>query len=709
MLRRLSLRFSLGLAILAAATVVSACETDVRPASPGSAPASSSITLTRDNNQLLIASEDHNAVLVVDRETKRLTDRINVGRGPSHIIVLRDGRAVVSSRYDDSISVIDVNTKQVIQTIDVGSEPIGLTQIDDDASGTRIAVALAGDAAVGVISVDEGRLLRTVTLPALDPRAIAHMGRGRLVVSHMAAGGLSEVNVDEVLANGSIGRVNFIPMTSHNDFGPQTEPEHLRTLTLSLDRQRVLTAHSQANTSVVRAPLNDVDETGSATSFCGYSGCATELGAITPAITEVEVDTGTVLVPAPASFDGSSSANRDFASPPVADCFDCDFAVPSPTGAPNPPSFLNPNEGRFAGIPLNNPVAVALVDGGRGQLMINMGTHNAVLLNRQMNGLASDVRGVANLGQGASGLALSADGSFAYVWNQFDGSVTEIAIPSLDGEITSRFSANSNTVVATVDSNGNEVNAVPQLQSNTFVVVEDVLSPDVSLGRKLFHDATDGRIAQNNAVSCATCHPDGRSDGRTWQFSFGPRNTPQLGGGILDTEPFHWPGDVTHVENLNEMTVQAFMGGSGLDTNTFAKVAAFIDTIPAAPSPTVLRPMRPTLSGTFTDAAARLASVQRGKALFESTATGCTTCHSGSDYTDNISWDIGTRANDVDISKFQTPVLHGLLRTAPYLHDGSMKTVEELLERVVRTDQMGKGSHLTDAEMADLAAFLKSL
>ena len=242
---------------------------------------------------------------------------------------------------------------------------------------------------------------------------------------------------------------------------------------------------------------------------------------------------------------------------------------------------------------------------------------------------------------------------------------------------------------------------VPELAAKTVSFgIEDTLSATASIGRKLFHDATDSRIASNAAVSCATCHPDGRNDGRTWQFVFGPRNTPQLGGSILDTAPFHWPGDVPTVPDLNTMTVLPFMGGTGLDQGSFSYIAEYIDTLRAAPS---VVSARENLGLTEQEA--------RGEQLFYSDATSCGTCHSGAHFTDNVSHDIGTRAQSAfsDISLFQTPVLHGLSRSAPYLHDGSQASVEDLVNNVVRTDKMGHGSQLSDQDAADLVAYLKTL
>jgi hypothetical protein len=357
------------------------------------------------------------------------------------------------------------------------------------------------------------------------------------------------------------------------------------------------------------------------------------------------------------------------------------------------------------GVQLSNPSAIALFDGGRGQLVVNMSTKNAVLLRRHLNGTASDVIATASVGNGASGVAMSHDGETAFVWNQFDAAITEIELEAIRSrDRGSRFeetSATSDEAARRTPTPGSDADVaqfalVREVSSRSFVIAEDVLDEAASLGRKMFHDATDARISQDGTVSCASCHPDGRADGRTWQFTFGPRNTPQLGGDILDTAPFHWPGDVPTVAALNEMTVKPFMGGEGMTPREFEPIAAFLGTIRQAPSTAAARGALSELE-------------LRGKAVFESEATGCTSCHAGADFTDNVAHDIGSTADFRDIRHFQTPVLHGLHRSAPYFHDGRYQSIDEMVGATVLTDRMGKGSHLSDDDVAALVAYLKTL
>ena len=122
-------------------------------------------------------------------------------------------------------------------------------------------------------------------------------------------------------------------------------------------------------------------------------------------------------------------------------------------------------------------------------------------------------------------------------------------------------------------------------------------------------------------------------------------------------------------------------------------------------------------------------SAKRGLDLFRGKAR-CTRCHSGFNFTDEkfhnlgIGWDTNTvdlgrymvTKNPEDIGAFKTPTLREIARTAPYMHDGRFKTLEEV---VTFYNQGGvKNPHqdntiipleLTDQEQQDVVALLKSL
>ncbi|WP_424933016.1 cytochrome-c peroxidase [Amaricoccus macauensis] len=120
------------------------------------------------------------------------------------------------------------------------------------------------------------------------------------------------------------------------------------------------------------------------------------------------------------------------------------------------------------------------------------------------------------------------------------------------------------------------------------------------------------------------------------------------------------------------------------------------------------------------------ASAKRGFDLFTGKAQ-CANCHSGWNFTDNLFHDIGVFTDDVGRAEFEpenpqaahafkTPGLRNITLRAPYMHNGSMETLEEVLfhyasggmERASRSPLM-QPFDLSDEETADLLAFLESL
>lgn len=120
------------------------------------------------------------------------------------------------------------------------------------------------------------------------------------------------------------------------------------------------------------------------------------------------------------------------------------------------------------------------------------------------------------------------------------------------------------------------------------------------------------------------------------------------------------------------------------------------------------------------------ASVKRGFDVFTGTA-GCSSCHSGWNFTDNLFHDIGLEGTDIGRGAlepdnpmaqyaFKTPGLRNTLYRGPYMHDGKMKTMDDVISHYERGG-VGRPSQspamlpfsLTDEERQDLLAFLSSL
>lgn len=123
-------------------------------------------------------------------------------------------------------------------------------------------------------------------------------------------------------------------------------------------------------------------------------------------------------------------------------------------------------------------------------------------------------------------------------------------------------------------------------------------------------------------------------------------------------------------------------------------------------------------------------SARRGLTLFHGKA-GCGLCHSGPNLTDEdfhntgIAWRTGVltdpgrgglTSGPADRGAFKTPTLREISRTAPYMHDGSLMSLPQVIEyydtggaKNPSLDPKLRALHLSPMEKADLAAFLNSL
>ena len=228
----------------------------------------------------------------------------------------------------------------------------------------------------------------------------------------------------------------------------------------------------------------------------------------------------------------------------------------------------------------------------------------------------------------------------------------------------------------------------PEVPASGSVHAQNVLTgarlpPNVEEGRRLFY-ATNIPSVARGGVSCATCHFDGRTDGLTWRFDRGPRQTPSLAGVVSAREPVRWGGERATVAEDARLASSGLMGGTGLTAKAADDIAAYVD---------------------FTrrvDLPSAGAEVERGREIFSRPDVGCAGCHSGAIYSDGRLYDM------LGFDGVKTPSLLGVAATAPYFHDGSAPTLRAVLD-AARFGVMGNTSSLDEAEMAALEVFLRSL
>ncbi len=214
-------------------------------------------------------------------------------------------------------------------------------------------------------------------------------------------------------------------------------------------------------------------------------------------------------------------------------------------------------------------------------------------------------------------------------------------------------------------------------------------------GELLFHDAT---LCYQQWVSCASCHPDGRTDGLNWDLmNDGQGNFKNTKSMLLahQTPPSMAEG----VRASAEVAVR-----SGFEHILFAdrpeEEAVAVDAY--------LRSLRPVPSPHLVDG--RLSpAAERGRELFHSERIGCHRCHPAPRYTDMKMHNVGTRTPHERTKHFDTPTLVEVWRTAPYLHDGRYKTMKDLFVEGTHGLPRGDSDDLSEQEIDDLVEFVLSL
>jgi len=308
----------------------------------------------------------------------------------------------------------------------------------------------------------------------------------------------------------------------------------------------------------------------------------------------------------------------------------------------------------------------------------------------------------------------------------------------------------------------------------------------IELGRQLFFDP---RLSTDGTISCASCHDPGFGYAKNTQFGvgvggqLGGRNSPTAYNRILSSLQF-WDGRAPSLEeqskgpianpvemsNTHDVCVadlgdvpgyklqfeRIFPDGVTID-NVAKAIASFERVLVTAPTPwdyyeqlhnfeqaygddledlDALKEDDPDTYDEYVqlkadaDAHPLSASAQRGGELFFGEKAGCTACHVGANFSDELYHNLGVRMDaaepdlgrfvvtkdEKDRGAFKTPTIRNVALTAPYMHDGSQKTLAEVVEWYDKgghpnsnLDPKIKPLNLTDQEKADLVAFMEAL
>jgi cytochrome c peroxidase len=269
----------------------------------------------------------------------------------------------------------------------------------------------------------------------------------------------------------------------------------------------------------------------------------------------------------------------------------------------------------------------------------------------------------------------------------------------------------------------------------------------VELGKRLFFDPS---LSFDGTVSCASCHLPGFAFSDTLAQSKGAngsiteRNSPSLmnigfhpvlmrEGAVPSLElqvlsPLEGETEMAHnvvlvCEELNKNSsyVEAFNRVFGTNATPFAVTRAL-----ATYERTLVGGDAPYDDFLLGDTQALSAAQKRGLKLFESERLGCVSCHAGPLLT---SFAITSNGQDIsmtdpglmrlsldsaDAGKFKVPSLRNIELTAPYMHNGKMKSLDDVVRHYeespnIKHNPSLKVFKLTDTERQDLLLFFSAL
>jgi YVTN family beta-propeller protein len=281
------------------------------------------------------------------------------------------------------------------------------------------------------------------------------------------------------------------------------------------------------------------------------------------------------------------------------------------------------------------------------------------------------------VGHNPRGLALTADGRKLFVANRLEDTISVI-------------DTCTNRLASTIELAGPKTISV------------------LRHGEQTFYTA---RYSFQGQIGCSSCHIDSTFDGMTWNLEpdgFGRSTVDnKLLEDIKDTEPYKWTGTNPNIPTeCGPRTEKYFWRSENYDNLTLAHLATYVRSLP--PRPNRWR----QANGELTPAQ------ERGKAIFERAEdkfkkpiaeyNRCSYCHSGPKGTNQKIVDVGTRKSNDNTGMLKAPPLTNVALTAPYLHDGSARSMEEIWTVYNPDDKHGRTNDLTKDELNDLIEYLRT-
>ena len=592
------------------------------------------LRLSPDGRRLYIVCEGSNSVLAVDTRTARVVARAQVGSKPKALAISPDGKTLyASNEWSDTVSEIDAATFQTSRTLKTGWGPVGLAT---DAAGKTLYVANGISNSVSVIDLATGKELKRLAAFRSPHYVTASRDGRRIYVS------------------------NLLPHLGPYDGPPVSELTVIATSDQTVT-ERILIPGVIELRYIAEAPPAQG----------GYL--------IVPFLRPknldplIRVEQGWVVTHGMAVVRPVRGRvpfrQRSSVAQVLLDDIDAYFA--DGFGA-----AVTPN-GRLALVTASGANLVSVIDTARLDRLLRQAPADG--LPDRLDAARKFVVRRLPTGEDPRAIAVSPDGTRAYIANRLADSVTVVDLAQLK-------------VASTIDLGGPK---------------------EISLlrrGEQLFHNAS---YCLQGQFACATCHPADHVDGLAWNLE-----TPQLGRdrvdnrtlrGIAETAPYKWNGHNPDLITQCGPRIAKFLFRSeGFNTEELRSLVTFLRSIPLPPNRHLAK------DGELTDAQ------ERGRRMYYRQQTNdgkpipvqnqCATCHpADTHYTSRISADVGSASKYDTSGMFDIPQLDRVYESAPYLHNGEALTLEEIWTVYNNQDTHGVTSDMRKEQLTDLIEYLKTL
>ena len=221
---------------------------------------------------------------------------------------------------------------------------------------------------------------------------------------------------------------------------------------------------------------------------------------------------------------------------------------------------------------------------------------------------------------------------------------------------------------------------------------------DARRGMEIFYDGTR---SLDQWYSCHSCHQDGGTNAR-------PMDTMNDGTEmtlktvlplyhVTKTFPWTWHGWQTSLMDSMEKSVTSTMQGEEPSEQDKRDLIAFLATLKAP-----VNPFR-NADGTLSDEA------KRGKAIFHGRKAACIDCHNGAYFSDSKIHDVGTGSESDFYRGYNTPSLVGVHEKVRLLHTGRARDLHRVITDLHRPEDVNGEGELSEQEVSDLIAYLRTL